>query len=182
MRIRLREKYAPEQLAAVYKDIKYYNDSFDHCARVQSSIGLIKILPKLSSVADLSAGDATIINAVDAPTKYIGDYVPKYEFSGSLEDNIHQIPKVDLFICSETLEHLDNPDAALAQIRDKTKYLLLSTPNGENNQENPEHYWGWDTNDIKEMLEVAGFTPMVLSKVSFFEARYCYEFQIWLAQ
>ena len=182
MRIRLREKYTPEELAKVYSDVKSHEEAYDHVARVETSIGLIKTLSNINSVADLSAGDAAIINALDIPNKYIGDYVSKYEFSGPIEKSILEIPEVDLFICSETLEHLDNPDDVLLRIRKKTKYLLLSTPNGETNDNNPEHYWGWDTKAIHAMLQVAGFTPVALNRLSFFEEYYCYEFQIWLAQ
>ena len=117
---------------------------------------------------------------MDADNKYFGDYAPGYEITGHIDDTIKEIPKVDLFICSETLEHLDDPDATLKAIRAKTKYLFISTPNGEDNDGNPEHYWGWDNEDIKEMLVNAGFEPEVYYLLELKE--YLYDFQMWICK
>jgi hypothetical protein len=117
---------------------------------------------------------------LDADNKYIGDFAPGYEITGHIDQTINDIPKVDLFICSETLEHLDDPDATLKAIRPKTKYLFVSTPNGEDNNSNQEHYWGWDNEDIKEMLINAGFDPIVYYALDL--KQYCYEFQMWICK
>lgn len=182
MRVRLREKYSDDKLREIYAAPHSHDYWYDHRVRVQASIGLIKAYLPLQSVADLSAGDATIINALDIPEKHIGDYAPGYQYRGAIEDTIYQIPKVDLFICSETLEHLDNPDGALMDIRNKTKWLLLTTPIGENDNRNPEHYWGWDEDGVYEMLTRAGFTPEALSTLKFYNEECIYRYQMWVAR
>jgi 2-polyprenyl-3-methyl-5-hydroxy-6-metoxy-1,4-benzoquinol methylase len=137
---------------------------------------------QFNTAADLSAGDASIINALDLRERHIGDYAPSYQYNGPIETTIHQIPDVDLFICSETLEHLDNPDSVLLDIRNKTKWLFVSTPMGETSDENPEHYWGWDDKGVREMLESAGFETVVLSTLEFRSPEYKYKYQMWVAK
>ena len=95
----------------------------------------------------------------------------------AIDETIDQIPNVDLYICSETIEHLDDPEATLAKIRKKTKYLVVTTPNGEDNNGNPEHYWGWDVEGVRDLLTATGFTP-VISNILHFE-RFIYDYQFW---
>jgi hypothetical protein len=64
---------------------------------------------------------------------------------------------VDVFVLSETLEHVERPAELLAAIRKKARHLLLSTPLAEFDDRNPEHYWGWDKAGIRELLDVAGW-------------------------
>jgi hypothetical protein len=180
MKTRLRPQYSNEELAGIYTKPHNHKQFKDHIIRVEKSIELLKDFGVYKSIADLSAGDATIINALDADNKYIGDFAPGYEITGHIDQTINDIPKVDLFICSETLEHLDDPDATLKAIRPKTKYLFVSTPNGEDNNSNQEHYWGWDNEDIKEMLINAGFDPIVYYALDL--KQYCYEFQMWICK
>ena len=180
MRVRLREKYTDQELSAIYDNKHEHTQWNDHRLRVLSTIALAKwILDEVKSVADLSAGDASVINALDVETKYIGDYVPGYEFTGALEQTLDLIPDVDLYICTETIEHLDDPDDVLRRIRAKSKMLILSTPIGEISTNNPEHYWGWSDRDIEEMLRDAGWKPRVKQNL-FFQGIYDYDFQTWL--
>ena len=179
MRIRLREAYSNEQLAQVYKTPHNHEKWIDHRLRVQMTIAFSSWFSNIQSVADLSAGDAAIINAINAPKKYIGDFAPKYEFCGAIDETIDLIPKVDLFICSETIEHLDNPEVTLAKIREKTSALILTTPDGESNNENPEHYWGWDKEGVKELLIGAGFEPVIFSSLTFENPLLVYDYQMW---
>ena len=182
MRVRLRPRYSDEDLKRIYSKPHEHSYWYDHRVRVQTSIGLIKAYLPMKSAADLSAGDASIINALDIPEKHIGDYAPGYQYRGAIEDTIKQIPKVDLFICSETLEHVDDPDTLLFDIRSKAKWLLLTTPIGEVTNENPEHYWGWDEDAIYEMLQKAGFTPEALNTLKFYNEHCIYRYQMWVAR
>lgn len=83
-------------------------------------------------------------------------------FDGPVEKMIHRLDRpVDLYICSETLEHLDDPDTFLADVRKRAHYLLLTTPDGEEDpDQNPEHYWGWGPRDLSEMLHETGWTTV----------------------
>lgn len=164
MRIRFRQTYTPEQLAEVYSSPNEYTHWHEHVLRVNLTIGLGQhFFPDVNSVADLSAGaTSVIVNSFPSATHHLGDFAerPGYQYRGMIEDTIHELPSVDLFICSETLEHVDDPDQLLRDIRVKAKNLLLSTPNGETTDENPEHYWGWDDSDIRTMLSDAGWHPL----------------------
>lgn len=179
MRIRLRPAHSDTSLANIYATPHNHTKWADHRARVRSTIALAGWFEDVSSVADLSAGDAAIITALDVPTKYIGDFAPRYEFTGALEKTIDQIPTVDLFILSETIEHLDDPDFALRKIRAKTKHLILTTPNSESEKDNPEHYWGWDDTDMRQMLIAAGFNPVIYSSLHFENPGLTYNYQMW---
>jgi hypothetical protein len=87
-------------------------------------------------------------------------------------------PLWDLFICTETIEHLADPDAVLCKIRERAKTLVMTTPVDEANTENWEHVWAWGVEDVQLMLVDAGWTPM----------RYCnlvcqnYTYQLWCCQ
>jgi hypothetical protein len=111
-------------------------------------------------VADLSCGDAAIALGV-TPEPILGDIAPGYRFHGPIDQTIDSLQPVQLFICCETLEHLDDPDLVLRKIREKTETLVLSTPDGETTDHNPEHYWGWDAQGVEEMVRAAGFEPVV---------------------
>ena len=180
MRQRLRSTYEDFALKQIYQIPHNHLQFADHIIRVNTSIDLLNEFGTYESIADLSAGDATIIKSLESDKKYIGDFAPGYEITGAIETTINEIPKVDLFICSETLEHLDNPDAVLAAIREKTNYLFVSTPNGESNTLNPEHYWGWDSEDMKEMLIKAGFEPQIFHLLKF--ENYDYDYQMWVCK
>ncbi len=181
MRKRLRKKYSEEELKLVYSKPHEHHHWEDHKIRVQYTIEVAKQIEGVESVADLSAGDATIINALDVTNKFIGDYASKYEFEGPIEDTIHDIPKVDLFICSETLEHVDDPEYVLSMIRSKTNKLILTTPEGKFDDTNPEHYWAWNKEGIEELLIATGFTPVRYEKLELAE-KYYYDYQIWVCE
>jgi hypothetical protein len=179
MRKRLRPAYTEKELAEVYKEPHNHKVFPDHRLRVEMTIAFASWFKNTRIVADLSAGDASIINAIEADIRYIGDYAPAYDFVGLIDDTIEQIPNVDLFICSETIEHLDNPEATLAKIRAKTKYLIVTTPIGESDSNNPQHYWGWDEDGVRELLEGAGFHPVIHSTLGFSDPSYVYKYQLW---
>lgn len=182
MRTRLRPKYSEEELKRIYQTPHRHDKWYDHVVRVNATIALARSVPSVYSAADLSAGDAAIINALDIVDKHIGDYAPSYAYTGPIEKTIQEIPNVDLFICSETLEHLDDPDAVLREIRKRTRWLVLTTPDGENNSSNPEHYWGWGSEDVEQMLTAAGFTPFILNVLQFKEKQFIYDYQMWVCK
>ena len=179
MRTRLRPVHSAEKIKSLYNEQYYHTRWNDHKVRTEVTIAIINILtPYITSAADLSAGDGFIINSLNIQNRILGDIVPQWEHCGPIEETIHKIPHVDLFILSETLEHLDDPDDILRLIRDKATYLLLSTPLGETEDINEEHYWGWDKDGILEMVTAAGFAPSVYNELYFLDS--IYNFQIWL--
>ena len=179
MRTRLRPAYSEQELSRVYETPHQHSQWKDHQLRVQMTIAFASWFKDIQSIADLSAGDAVIINSIPATTRYIGDFAPAYEFTGAIDDTIDLIPKVDLFICSETIEHLDDPEKTLAKIRAKTKALIVTTPDSETNDQNPQHYWGWDADGVRELLEGAGFKPVIFNALRFEEPNMIYDYQFW---
>ena len=164
MRKRLRPAYSPDELAAIYPAPHQHNRWRDHVLRVNLTVEVCRWFTPVRRAADLSCGDGAILQALDAETRIFGDFAPGYDICGPIEDTVRDLGDVDLFVCSETLEHLDDPDAVLWDIRARTSALVLSTPVGEIHEDrNPEHYWGWDEDGVELMLHKANFTPEVFT-------------------
>ena len=161
MRTRLRAAYSEAELHSIYPEPHDHSRFADHIGRVQTTIELARRFQDVKSVADLSCGDATIARSLGVDNLQLGDFASGYDICGPIEETIKKIEPVDLFIISETIEHLDDPDAVLSAIRPLTRYLVLSTPLTEEGEVdlNHEHYWQFDKQGVAEMLETAGFTP-----------------------
>jgi hypothetical protein len=192
----------------------YQHDRWpDHIERVRASADLIERYGgQIQTAADLSCGDAMILRYVSAAVKltdvYLGDLngVPDrvadltawrrdrralgvHTVPGALPDSLWSLPEaalpVDLLILSETLEHVPDPDGLLRQARNFATYLFVSTPVDEPvGSNNLEHYWGWGTGDIQEMLQAAGWFPMERQLLRPHSTRHlpdAYTFQMWMA-
>jgi hypothetical protein len=170
--IRLRSVWSDEELKNVYPaphDHTRYG--VDHEVRVVETIkfGLEHIPPEdRTLMADLSTGNAAIplqlFIGADRSNLHLGDYAASereydhhgaYTYSGPLEETLYLIPPVDTYVCCETLEHLDDPLRVLQLIRVKARRLLLSTPVGNWDDGNLEHYWSWDARGVTAFLEEA---------------------------
>lgn len=160
-RERLRPAYSPEELAEIYPVIRDHHDYVDHQIRVLLTIQTAKaVFGTVDVAADLAAGDGAILAGVPSRKKIFGDYVAGWEYHGMIEDTIVQLPAVDLFVCTETIEHLDDPDTVLKAIRERTEALICSTPvDAWNDIVNPDHYWAWDRRAVEDMLNRANFVP-----------------------
>ncbi len=179
MRKQLRPFYTPEEYANVYSTQFNHANWSAHIERVNKTI---RVLDKFAynthsqSVADLSCGDGAILEGSRHPwqKKWTGDYTT----TGPIETTIQLLPHVDMFVLSETLEHIEDPDDLLVKIRDRTDHLLLTTPHGEDTDENPQHYWGWDREALALMLDAAGFN---VGECELFtpKSNEYYTFQIW---
>lgn len=181
-RRRLRPAHSPDDMARIYARPHDHTDWDDHRLRVGVTIEACRWFTRqgdVRTVADLSCGDAAIGRALDVERLILGDYAPGYEHTGPIETTIEQIEPVDLFICSETLEHLDGPDTVLKQIRARTNYLVLSTPVDRFDDANVEHYWAWDRRAVDAMLTDAGFTTDIYCAVDTRPAGLYYKFGIW---
>lgn len=190
-RIRLRPKYTDEELKAVYYKTHNSNNWIDHRLRVPASFTMVnwaiqEYKQASTTFADLSCGDGSIALGLAGRTleahalnSFVGDYHLDEDLerelrdygietlTGTIEENLQKIDRVGMFILSETLEHLDDPDTVLKQIREKSDLLFLSTPNGEKTPDNPEHYWGWELEDIRSMLHSYGWNPVAYSILAF---------------
>lgn len=176
----------------------------DHVERVAASAEMISHYGnQIHTAADLSCGDCALISRLDLETAYVGDLIgargayplqtnvrilPAGPLPDSL-DGFRTIPgktlPVDLFILSETIEHVPDPDALLARLTDVSRYLFLSTPLDEPvGSGNEEHYWGWGQGDIHHLLWESGWSPMEAQLFTPETTRHldgAYTFQLWMA-
>jgi hypothetical protein len=158
---------------------------WDHRVRVDVSVAMgLHLLGGEGVIADLSCGDAAIPRGISAAfggraRLTLGDYAPGHEHVGPIEQTVERVKHADLWVLSETLEHLDDPDAVLRAIRPRTSCLLLSTPDGETDHSNPEHLWCWDSEEVSAMLAAAGFAPIMHNHLDLRPAGCVYAFQIW---
>lgn len=210
-RVRLREA-RPEGEAAYYARTYpsgYRHDVWpDHVERVAASSALIRrYAGSIRTAADLSCGDAAVLKGcadfLDHVT--LGDLngVPDDVFDEAGWDphltSLHRLPAgqlpgslehlsgtpSDLFVLSETLEHLDDPDLLLGLLTRHARHLFLSTPLDESPETgNPEHYWAWGQVDLHQMLLATGWTPLELKIVKPRSTRHmanAYTYQLWMA-
>lgn len=180
MRKQLRAFYTPEQLAQVYSRTYDHTHWSDHIERVKKTTDLLDVFAmatEAKSVADLSCGDGAVVRNSIWPWESItlGDYVT----TGPIEEALLHQPHVDMFVLSETLEHVEDPDNLLAMLRVVSDHLILTTPYNETDSQNPEHYWGWDSEAVGEMLDAAGWTPIALELFTPASVKY-YTFQMWM--
>lgn len=179
-RERLRPTYTADELAALYAAPYDHRRWADHVRRVRATIAagmalLDGCVPNVA--ADLSCGDGAILDALPAARKIYGDLRSgrPLDVVGPIEDTITTIDPIDLLVCTETLEHLDAPDAALQAIGKKTLMLLLSTPvDAWEDGSNPEHYWAWDQEAVEEMITAAGFRIVRYEQLPLW-----YQFGVW---
>lgn len=175
-RERLRPAMSADELAQVYAEPHDHRRWGDHQIRVDATIemGLRLVGSGVESAADLSCGNGAILSAMPAERRYFGDLAPGYDITGPIERTIGEIPYVDLFVCCETMEHLDDPESALEAISAKGSRLLLSTPVDAWDDGNVEHYWAWDREAVEAMLTEAEFTVL-----DYREVHPSYKFGIW---
>jgi SAM-dependent methyltransferase len=190
MRKQLRPFYTDAELASVYDHPYDHTRWADHIQRVTRTIEVGTRLVDTFDVkvlADLSAGDGAIIDGITKmrPGRFVytGDFVPRFPIQGKIEHTIKFFTdqQVDLFICSETLEHVEDPDALLREIRRTSKTLLLTTPcwiRTDADDDNPEHYWQWDRDDLSAMIVDAGFKDQWVEIMPTF----WYTYQIWICR
>lgn len=133
------------------------------------------------SAADLSCGNGEVLTDLGragVTQRHYGDFAPGYDYHGPIEQTIEEIPNVDLFICCETLEHLDDPQAVLKKIRSKARLLVLSTPIENWNDPSAEHCWSWDRAGVDDLLNQTGWGVLHFSLSDTVMENY-YRYGIW---
>jgi len=163
-RVRLRDAYAPSNLRDIYATPYDTYKWPAHRIRASVTVAFAEAMIKqywVRKVADLSCGDGSISGDIAKYADHrFGDLSGEswLNWHGPIEETIEKLSYTDLFVCTETIEHLNDPDAVLRRIRPRTRHLLLSTPiNAWDDYKNPEHYWAWDREYVESMLGEAGF-------------------------
>lgn len=150
------------------------------------------------TVADLACGDAAVVLTAHAirPLEkvYLGDLSPDTmrklvpddlpfntaRMVGDIHDTITGVPEVDAFVMTEILEHLEDPDAILRLARAKARWLVASSPIVPDGRDHTaQHAWAFDMEGYREMLEDAGWRPMVWQSVNCRDHPYASGFQVW---
>jgi hypothetical protein len=161
MRTRLREVPDMDATYPHLHDHRLYGAGHDIRARVTIGLGQWALIDCAGmQVADLSAGAGIIAKGIDQKA-ILGDYAPGHPIHGPIEDTITQLPDVDLLVCTETLEHLHDPDWVLRAARTRARRLLCSLPECPEYDTNGEHVWQFDRVGGEEMLTAAGWEPTV---------------------
>jgi hypothetical protein len=170
MRERVHDVYSDGEFAALYSEpwtqASPDHPHLEHCPNPwvywDLMIAVGKSFSDVTSIADMSCGDARIARALGehfGVEPVLGDYAPGYSYTGLLSDTVPLLMPVDLYICTNTVEHLDDPDTDLKLIRQCTRELLLSTPVEEWHEPSGGHYWAWDREGVEDMASAAGFEP-----------------------
>lgn len=203
-RVRLRPARTPAEEQELYSRTYpqgYRHDVWpDHVERVAASVEMIEQYARhIRTAADLSCGDGAILRSLPGlRTAWVGDLnasapgdwpgSTQWEIvpPGLLPDSLADLPEpVDLYVLSETIEHMDDPDALLRALTSCATYLFLSTPLDEAaHSGNAEHYWSWGQADMHEMLMDAGWSPLEYRKLvprSTVHLPDTYHYQLWMA-
>lgn len=177
---KLREFHSDAVLAKIYSE-PHNHEIYGrgHGIRVNTTVQLAKDMAyqtNAQSVADLSCGNGAIAKALNISTTILGDFASGYQYVGPLEKNILNIDNVDLYICSESIEHVEDPGLVLNLIRKKSKTLVLSTPIDAWQDSNAEHYWAWSREDVETLMKSAGWTPdiFIMLDTTLFNEPYIY--------
>jgi hypothetical protein len=184
MRTRLRPKYSDEELAKIYDHVYDHTRWVEHQTRITWTIRrlqhFIDLRPEITRVVDLSCGDGAILNGLNVPSKVFGDIVmaPHLTIGAVLAEISVKYTQGDLLVCSETLEHLDDPDEFLRNAQENFKFIAITTPLGETNDHNWEHYWGWDLIGVNDMLQATQWYPLVEETLPLEH----YTYQFWIAR
>jgi hypothetical protein len=185
-----------EQLAAMYPfphDHRIYGRG--HHERVEATIMLAEVTIPADDrrmVADLSCGNGVIARRICTSRPgglHLGDFAGaeinsgEFGYLGAVEETITLLPLVDVFISSETIEHLDDPGAVLALARTKAERLLLSTPLECWGDTNGEHLWAWDREGVEDLCARAGWTEtLTFTNVDSTAWGEPYNYGIWVLQ
>lgn len=148
----------------------------EHVERIKRTASIAQELidrHSLETAADLSCGDSSLLNQLTVMSKQGRD--------GNIDADLDIITCVDLFLCTETIEHLPAPWTTLERIAEKTRWLVLSTPLDEDPaMGNPEHYWSFTAEDVESILYQSGFTDWCLYMLA--EPNWAYTYQVWTAR
>lgn len=187
MRVRLRPKWSDEKLAEIYSKTYDHTQWDEHVTRISWTASRLQQFidlqrPPIERVVDLACGDGALLNALEnVREKVFCDIVAAPHLTlmpMSMETSVKYMTG-DLLVCSEVLEHLDDPDRVLRDAHGGFQWIAITTPLGEDDPEkNEEHYWGWDMLGVDEMLTATGWSSRHIETLN---TPY-YTYQFWIAK
>jgi len=138
---------------------------------------LIRLLPeKPKTIADLGCGNGKLLNYLHTRirnVKFLGSDLSdqgveqcKRRFPNGLfvQQDLTQISNpfqqvVDLVVCSEVIEHLEDDQSAFASFSLMCRYLIITVPSGPVDEmaRRMGHYRHYTANELSKKLKDAGF-------------------------
>jgi hypothetical protein len=172
---KLRPFYDDETLARIYSVAYDHTVWPEHRERVDDTVRITQRLidaHDIKTAADWSAGDRAITGRLIGLTLLD---TADGDLARALRENVDQW---DLFICTETIEHLEAPWTVLEEIAKITRFIVLSTPLDEQPDiDNYEHYWSFTQHDVRDLLEQAGFVDLHPTYLT--GSGWTYTYQVW---
>ena len=137
------------------KDYRYLNDIFD-LDQLNGSLldvgcglgdGLVYLKKKCPNIKSLFGTDFSrkAINACRSNQKLSGMSFFQHNILTVLPE------KYDNIICLQTLEHLENPNAAMQNLIDASKNVLIVGVPYRNRRPDENHLWSFTENDFSEI-------------------------------
>jgi hypothetical protein len=109
----------------------------------------------------------------------LGDYADYgYQFTGPLDETLPKLDPVELYISTNTLEHLNDPDSHLKALREKCIKLLLSVPIDEQDA-GGQHLWFWTRDGVEDMIKAAEFEVQAYCELDENPVWEHFKFGIW---
>lgn len=136
---------------------------------------------KVKSIADMSAGDARVPRSLaeySGIEPLLGDYFAGYQFQGTLQETLPQIGVVELYVCTNTIEHLNDPDADVKLMREHCENMLLSCPIDEYDA-GGQHLWFYSREGVEDMFHEAGFSQQAYCELDENPVWEHFKFGIW---
>ncbi len=151
-----------------------------HRGRLELAARLASSTPAATSLVDLGAGDGGLLSLVadDFLVSWGYDLQP-LNVEGARERGV-DVRRADVLkdpidwaetaVCTEMLEHLVDPHAFVAEIRNHSIYLVCSSPFTETPEFHYGHHaWAWDQEGYAKMITEAGWQIVRHETVDMFQ-------------
>lgn len=149
----------------VYSEPLHHSQNKESGLRVMLTAAMIEYLflqRDIRTVLDLGCGDGGLLRSIyREDKKFMGidlskantEFADDYLFEVRNEDFTKiDIPRSDLIIICETLEHLVDPIETIKRLN--CKYLVASTPMDETlERHSPLHLWGFEKGELAKIVE-----------------------------
>lgn len=150
-----------------------------HIARLNKAADFLRLIATANPMAtwiDLGCGDGGLLSLVGAEFEHAWgyDFAPA-NVAGWRERGVEAYAEdvfngdfikfvmepVTVVSCTEVLEHLANPHQVVADLRERAKYLVASSPANEDAACHAgEHAWAWDNTGYAKMIMDGGWRIM----------------------
>lgn len=172
---------APHLEQPVHQPRLYKALDYVHQATALSGVGMGKLIEL--TVSDLGCGDGGLLQllARDDVDSWGYDFQPS-NAAGWAERGVQayaldvfgvdrgSVHLGDISVCTEVLEHLEDPHGAVEWIAQSSQWLVASSPHTETDISHDAcHAWAWDMDGYRALLEGVGFEVIRHEAVGMFQ-------------